>query len=311
MDLYQLRTFFTLAKVQNFTRAAELLFVTQSAVSHALKKLESSVGTPLVKREGRNLSLTRSGQALFRSCEKIFHEIEKADQEIAGIRKEAGVRIRLGCTVEFGTSILLNHIKPFLDAHPEIHLDYLFSHHLEKPLARDEVDLIIDCNHHSLPRLEKIYLFREHYVTIATPAFIRENNIKSLDDLEGVNILSGDKQLTWWRNFITAIPEEKQACLKKVVQINHIRGLINGAITGLGIAFVPKYTVIQELAEGLLQDPFPWINPGADHFNIFIKPEKREFKRNQALIDYLTGLTPSKLGMEIGEDPLDPDPPRT
>ncbi len=298
MDLYQLKTFFYLAKVKNFTRAAELLFVTQSAVSHALKKLETSLDTPLVKREGRSLSLTQAGQTLFRSCEKIFYEIEKADQDIAGIRQERAIRIRLGCTVEFGNSILINHIKPFMDAHPEIRLDFLFSHQLAKPLARDEVDLIIDCTDHPQPHLEKIYLFREHYVTVGTPDFIQKNQIRNLDDLEQVNILSGDRQLKWWRNFLTAIPEEKQACLKKVVPINHVRGMINGALAGLGIAFVPKYTVIRELEEGLLVDPFPWISPGADHFNIFIKREKKEFKLNQALISYLTQITPLELGME-------------
>ena len=308
MDLYQLKTFFTLAKEKNFTQAAQRLFVTQSAVSHALKKLETSVGTPLVKREGRALSLTRAGHALFRSCEKIFYEIEKADQEIAGICKEKTIRIRLGCTVEFGTSILINHVKPFLDAHPDIHLDFYFSHHLAAPLERDEVDLIVDCMEHSQPNLEKIYLFRENYVAVGSPDFIREHGIRSLDDLAGVNILSGDKQLRWWRNFLAAIPEEKQSCLKKVVEINHIRGLINGAVSGLGIAFVPKYTVVGELAEGILQDPFPWINPQADHFTIFIKKEKKEFARNRALIDYLTRLKPRELGMETGETPSSKSP---
>lgn len=46
MDLYHLRTFFTLAKVRNFTQAAQMLFVTQSAVSHSVKKLEASIDTP-------------------------------------------------------------------------------------------------------------------------------------------------------------------------------------------------------------------------------------------------------------------------
>ncbi|MCG8531189.1 MAG: LysR family transcriptional regulator, partial [Desulfovibrionales bacterium] len=257
MDLYQLKTFFTLAKENHFTRAAERLFVTQSAVSHALKKLETSVGTPLIKRRGKDISLTRAGALLFRSCEKIFYEIQRVDQDIAEIREEAVVGIRLGSPVEFGTHILINHIRPFLDLNPKVHLDFLFSHHLETPLLRDEVDLIIDCKDHALPRVDKIHLFQEEYVVIASPEFIQTHGITTLDDLERVNILSNDKHLKWWKNFLAAIPEEKGRCLKKVVQINHTRGLINGAISGLGIAFVPKYTVIRELEKGILSDPFP------------------------------------------------------
>ncbi|MCP4719689.1 MAG: LysR family transcriptional regulator [Desulfobacteraceae bacterium] len=298
MDLYHLKTFFTLAKVKNFTKAAGLLFVTQSAVSHAIKKLETSLDTPLIKRQGKVLSLTHAGQALHRSCEKIFYEIEKADQEINRYREEAKVRIRVGSPVEFGTSILINHIQGFLEDHPDIHLDFHLSHHLELPLIQDEVDLIIDCKPHSLPNLETIYLFQEQYVTIASPAFIFTHEIKTLDDLARIKILSNDKQLIWWQNFITAIPEEKQEFLKNVIQINHIRGIINGAISGLGIGFVPKYTVIQELSDKVLVDPFPDIKPGADHFNIFIKKEKLGFEKHKALIDYLTRLKPGEFGVD-------------
>jgi DNA-binding transcriptional LysR family regulator len=298
MDLYHLKTFFFLAKVKSFTKAASLLFVTQSAVSHAIKKLEASVDTPLLKRKGKTIVLTDAGLTLFTSCEKIFYEIERADQDIARFKREAKVRIRIGSTVEFGTSILIKHIKAFLDAHPDILLDFLFSHHLETPLVEDEVDLIIDCKEHLLPNLAKIYLFQEQYITIASPAFVRKHKIRWVEDLERINILSNDKHLEWWQNFMTAIPEEKRGCLKNVIQINHIRGIINGAISGLGIGFVPKYTVLRELAENVLIDPFPHIKPGADHFNIFIKRDKLTFQRNRALVDYLSLLKPSEFGVD-------------
>ncbi len=298
MDLYHLKTFFFLAKVKNFTKAASLLFVTQSAVSHAIKKLEASVDTPLLLRKGKTIVLTDAGLTLFASCERIFYEIERADQDIAKFKREAKVRIRIGSTVEFGTSILVKHIKGFLDAHPDIRLDFFFSHHLETPLVEDEVDLIIDCKEHLLPNLAKIYLFQEQYITIAAPAFVREHTIRSVEDLERINILSSDKHLKWWQNFIMAIPEEKRCCLKNVIQINHIRGIINGAVSGLGIGFVPKYTVLGELAENILIDPFPHIKPGADHFNIFIKQDKLTFQRNKALVDYLSLLKPSEFGVD-------------
>ncbi len=298
MDLYQLKTFFTLARLKNFTRAAEALFVTQSAVSHAIKKLENSLDTRLIRREGKSLSLTSAGHTLFRSCEKIFYEIEKADQDIARYKKEAKVRIRVGATIEFGTTILLKNIRAFLETHSDIHLDFFFSHELEPPLLKDEVDLIIDCVDHLLPNIEKISLFQEKYVVIASPAFIEQHQVHTLDDLERVNVLSNDKELAWWGNFLTAIPKEKQACLKRVIQINHVRGIINGAVAGLGIGFVPKYTVIRELDQKILIDPFPKIQPAADHFNIFIKKEKLTFRKQKALIDYLTRLKPSEFGVD-------------
>jgi DNA-binding transcriptional LysR family regulator len=294
MDLYHLKTFFTLGKIRNFTKTADHLHITQSAVSHAIKKLEASIDTPLIDRKKRDLVLTDAGKVLFRSCEKIFYALERTDQDLAALKKKQPLTIRLGATVEFGTTILINHIKAFLDRFPEIHIDFLFSHHLIEPLLQDVVDLIIDCQPHMVKNLEKIYLFKEQYVTIASPAFIEKMQVRALDDLEQVRILSLDKDLDWWHNFISAIPSSKQACLKNVMQINHIRGIINGAISGLGIGFVPRYTVMGELEKNILMDPFPHITPAADDFNIFIKKERLGVEKNQQLITYLTNLAPLK-----------------
>ncbi len=298
MDLYHLKTFFTLGKIQNFTKTAEHLCVTQSAVSHAVKKLETSIDTPLIDRKGKHLTLTEAGKTLFRSCEKIFYEIEKAEQDMAHFKEKIIFTIRIGSTVEFGTTILMNHIRDFLHAYPDIHLDFLFSHYLIDPLIQDQVDLIIDCKPHLHQNLERIHLFREQYITIASPKFIETEHISSLDDLERVKILSMDKDLEWWHNFITAIPADKQGCLKNVMQINHIRGLINGAVAGIGIGFVPRYTVITELENNILVDPFPHIKPAADEFHIYIKKERLAFQKNQLLVDYLTRLKPSEFGVD-------------
>jgi DNA-binding transcriptional LysR family regulator len=294
MDLYHLKTFFTLAKIRNFTRTAAHLHITQSAVSHAIKKLETSIDAALIDRKSRDLTLTDAGKILFRSCEKIFYELEKTDQDLAGLKKQTPLTIRVGATVEFGTTILINHINAFLDRFPELHIDFLFSHHLLEPLLQDTVDLIIDCKPHTVENLEKIQLFKEQYVTIAAPEFIRKNRITCLDDLARVRILSMDKDLDWWRNFIRAVPSDKQDCLKQVMQINHIRGIINGAISSLGIGFVPRYTVMEELNQKILMDPFPHITPAADDFHIFIKKERLGFEKNQHLITYLTRLAPLK-----------------
>ncbi len=298
MDLYQLKTFFTLAKAESFTKAAEILFVTQSAVSHSIKKLETSLSTQLILRKGKTLVLSEAGKSLFRSCEKIFYELEKADQDIALFREKVKFSITIGSPVEFGTTILINHIRTFLDTNPDIHLDFLFSHHLMKPLIRDEVDLAVDCRDLQQPGFEKIHLFREQYVTIASPEFVLQNKVKTIDDFERINILSNDKNLNWWNNFLIAIPEEKRSCLKNIIQINHLRGIINGAMAGLGIGFVPKYTVMRELKESSLVDPFPHIKPGADTFNIFIKKEKLALRKNKILVDYLSYIKPSEFGVD-------------
>ena len=296
MNLNHLKAFYILGRVKSYTRAAELLFVTQSAVSHAIKKLEQSLDAELVTREGKRIGLSPAGKTLFKSCDSIFHEIEEVTDELKGFQDKPVYRVVLGSQVEFGTTILLKHIRAFLEANPLIHLDFLFSHHLNRPLIEDRVDMIIDCKAHHHPDIEKIPLFRETYVTIASPEFVEQHGIRSLEDLSGVNILSIDKDLTWWHNFLISIPEKQHTHLKKVMQINHVRGIINGAMAGIGVGFVPKYTVLHELEQRQLIDPFPGIKPAADHFNIFIKKKKMKLPKNRQLIEYLCRVKPSEFG---------------
>jgi DNA-binding transcriptional LysR family regulator len=296
MDLYQLKMFFTLCKARNYTETARIMCVTQSAVSHALIKLEKSIAIKLIKRKGRDFSLTEAGKALYTSCETIFYELEKTTDELKQIQKNSIWNITLGSPIEFGTTILLKHMKAFMDINPNINVDFLFSHNLYQPFIRDEVDFIIDCKDHDFPEAEKIFLFKEQYVIVASHAYIKQNNIKDIADLRNVKILSMDKSANWWNNFLAVLLDQEKDILKNIMQINNVRGIVNGAINGLGVGFVPKYTVISELKEKILVDPFPCKQPATDDFNIFIKPKKKNIRRNKILIEYLTSIKPFEFG---------------
>lgn len=296
MDLYQLKMFFTLCRARSYTETARIMCVTQSAVSHALKKLEKSVDIKLINKKGRDFSLTDAGKALYESCETIFYELEKTGDELRHIKENSVWNITLGSPIEFGTTILIKHMKGFLDKNPNINLDFFFSQDLHQPFLRDEVDFIIDSHDHNFPEVEKIFLFQEQYVAVASPEYIKQNNIKDISDLKNVKILSMDKSAEWWANFLAVMPDQDRTIFTNIMQINHIRGIINGAVNGLGIGFVPKYTVISELKEKILVDPFPCMKPAVEDFNIFIKPKKKNIGKNKLLIEYLTNLKPVEFG---------------
>jgi len=287
LDLYQLKVFWTFAKVRHFTKTAELLYVTQSAVSHSLKKLESSVGTPLIFRQAGRYGLTEAGIALMGVCEKAFREIEVFESELKRETWQKRQTLRLGAPVEFGTTLLMEHIKAFLDTHPHLHLNCYFSHHLHPALLQGEVDLIIDCRPCHRPEVERIPLFRERYVVIASPSFLANHQISQPQDLESVKVLSMDEGGEWWNNFIFAQTPENRIVLRRIVQINHVRGMINGALSDLGVSFVPRYTVEKKLRDGRLCDVFPGARLMDDYFCIYIKRDKMAIEKNAQLISFL------------------------
>ncbi len=288
-DLNQLRVFYTLAQTKNYSQCAKKLFVTQSAVSHAIKKLEQGKDIKLIQKKGNSFSLTEAGILLFQSCQKIFTELEIITRKLDDVEGLPDV-IKLGSTVEFGVSFLIKHIRPFLDDFPRIHIDFNFDNDLIDYLINDDVDLIIDCKKHVYPELEIIDLFREEYIVIASPSYVFSNQIYKISDLERCNILSLDKELTWWNNFIHALAPDRKVTFPKVTRINHVRGVINAACCALGVGFVPKYTVLKELQKKNLVGLFPDVNLLEDVFRIYVKRSKSGINKISYLIEYLQKL---------------------
>ena len=95
MDLYQLRYFLEVARELSFTRAAENLHVTPSAVSRSIALLEASVRRKLFTRTKRHVALTANGSVLLARAQRIFDEVEQAKLDLAGKSKEPAM-LRLG-----------------------------------------------------------------------------------------------------------------------------------------------------------------------------------------------------------------------
>ncbi len=96
MELWQLRTFKTLARTLHFTRAAEELHLSQPAVSHHIKILEREVGQPLFERGKTGISLTLAGELMLRHANGIFETTEKMRKDIGDSTKEELSTILIG-----------------------------------------------------------------------------------------------------------------------------------------------------------------------------------------------------------------------
>jgi len=293
-DLYQLRAFHALGLAGSFTGAARRLHLTQSAISHAVSKLEASAGVELVDRRRKGLRLTEAGGRLLQACEQVFATLAAAAEDL-GQPSSTG-RLRLGATVEFGSGILIRHLAPFMTENPGMEIDFTLTYDLLPLLQRDDLYLIIDCQEHFLPGLEKLPLFRETYVVAGSPAFSGARGIVTARDLGSCPVLSLDKAGAWWHRFLRALPGPERPELSRIIQVNHIRAMINAALAGLGALLVPTYSVLQELERGDLVPLLPAIRPLEDRFYIYQKASKASLRRQRRLTEYLQSISPEEFG---------------
>ena len=119
LDSRQLLAFAALARRGSFTLAAKDLFLTQSAVSHAIKTLEGEVGSPLVSRTGRRVLLTQAGEQFLRHVEKIIREMELARGEIDTLSKWGQGRLRVGAGMMACQYLLPVVLRDFRQSFPK------------------------------------------------------------------------------------------------------------------------------------------------------------------------------------------------
>jgi DNA-binding transcriptional LysR family regulator len=124
MDRFQeMRAFTTVVEAGSFVRAAELLEVSKTAVSRLVADLEARLGTRLLHRTTRKLSLTPEGEVFLERCRRLLQDLEEAEAELSAHAGEAVGQLRINVPVTFG----LLHLAPlwpaFMVMHPKVALD--------------------------------------------------------------------------------------------------------------------------------------------------------------------------------------------
>jgi len=129
----------------SLTAAADVLCLTQSALSHTVKKLESGLGTPVWTREGRSLRLTEAGEYLLNLAERVLPQLEHAERLMRQFARGERGLLRIGMECHPCYQWLLKVVAPYLAAWPEVDVDVKqrFQFGGLKALDAYEIDLLV------------------------------------------------------------------------------------------------------------------------------------------------------------------------
>src|SRR5690349_21149934 len=124
-DMRELRQFLEVANRRSISRAAEVLNLSQPALSRALQKLEASYGAPLFIRNGGGVALSPYGLALYIRAVRVLPALDEAREEIEHLRGRALAKIHVASGDLWGLVILPGVIKQFAQTHPDVvvHID--------------------------------------------------------------------------------------------------------------------------------------------------------------------------------------------
>lgn len=135
MNLYHLRYFVTLAHLEHYTKAAEILAITQPSLSHAISSLEKELGVKLFEKDGRNVALTKCGQAFLTDVEQSLEMLDSSVNKLKMTGLGEG-RIDIGMLRNLSSTVP-KFVKDFLDSNPN--KDVHFHFHTSTGLTPDIV----------------------------------------------------------------------------------------------------------------------------------------------------------------------------
>lgn len=269
--LASIRSFEAAARHQSFTRAAQELGMTQAAVSYQIKLLEERVGSPLFVRGARGVTLSEAGRRLAPSVSEAFTQMRAAFEDLS--ERAEGI-LRITALSTFATNWLVPRIGTFQLQHPGIAVSLDVSHEMVD-LTRAEVDVGLRSGHGSWPGLTAHPLMPAAFTPMLSPQLLeRVGPLKQPADLLSVPLIdpADDWWLEWFEEAGVPTPDLSN---RTGIRVGNQQLAGRAALAGQGAAILMPAFFADELASGLLMQPFSIVRQMSDAYYWLVYAEAR------------------------------------
>lgn len=251
-----LRAFVETARWQSFTRAAETLCLTQSAVSKQVQLLEQQLGVRLLRRAPQGLSLTPAGSAyLAHAAEALatLAEGEARARQLAG-SEEAGGSVELSASPAFAAHWLIPLLPQFVAIAPTTRL-LLRPRLPDFTPATERFDLEIRLGRGRWPDSQATYLLGREMALVASPKLLAGRSIRRAEDLSGLPLLQRAQRGYGWDEWAEAAAPQWDRTASPELLFEGFSVLIPAVVAGCGLAVCPLFLVLDALERGELVRP--------------------------------------------------------
>ncbi|HEY1403172.1 MAG TPA: LysR family transcriptional regulator [Pyrinomonadaceae bacterium] len=258
MEMSQLRAFRVVAETLNFTRAAGRLHLTQAAISHQIKALETELGEPLFIRLKRGVKLSQAGEAALEYAERILDDAEALREQVSGAERALVGRVRAAAATQAFVHLFASPFESFMRDNPNIELSFRTTASTEQTLA-DVLAGATDVGFASLPiyspALQVTKLFEDELVVVVGHAhrFTGDGH----DGAVTVKEIERERLIMFERG--TSIRRATEDFFKRAgirpalaLESNDTYFMKRMVEQGLGISILPSWAVRDEVEAGKL-----------------------------------------------------------
>lgn len=294
LETSQLQTLVSVTKAGSFSRAAEDLGVTQSAISQSIKNLERKVEVKLFKRSGKRVVLTPEGEKLYTLAQSFINSMDETLEEITNDKNSMTGSIRVGTLTGIGKSWLAPQMLQFATEHPDltVSINLGFQEDLVKDFENYRLDMLV-LPEESLPNLGEKELIGEEESVLVFPEnddnFPITENL-TLEELSSYPTILFQEEgdglyLKWCRDRYGRIPKK----INKRYVINSHGNMLQAVQKGLGLAVVPKHVLKRSYYKDKVNLIENFTVKNGRFFVVYHK-DALELKRIKVTLDRLTSI---------------------
>lgn len=237
----------------SFSKVAEQLALSNSVVSKRIARLEKALNVQLLYRSTRKLSLTDAGLLLYQKSRLAKSAIQEAEEAVTGYGEEVRGNLKITLPVVSARIILNTAIAEFCLTYPDIHVEITAENRMVD-IIKEGFDLAIRTAHLEDSTLIARRLIDSQWVICASPGYVKNSApLVSPTDLEGHNCLvyryEGAGQDLW---ALRTDDQEEHIQVSGSLNGNDLDILRQAALTGLGVAYLPKIAVHEDIKAGRL-----------------------------------------------------------
>ncbi|CAB3702680.1 MULTISPECIES: LysR substrate-binding domain-containing protein [Achromobacter] len=257
-SMSELHAFVTAARLGSFTRAAEVLCVTQGAVSRAISRLEAHFGQPLMHRNAHGLTLTETGRRLYDGTLGPLQQIESLS---AGLRaNDRRLRLTLSTVPTLASAWLVPRLSDFHARHPDIQLSFAAYRRNEDFSGETPDASILSGMPEQWPGWQVDYVIGRELVVICHPARLAARRAQGLWDtpagLLGEPLLYHSNGMDNWAQWLAAAGVPR-ASVQLSNGFDQVSILVRAVMADMGIAVLQRCLVRDDLQAGRVVAPFP------------------------------------------------------
>ncbi|HEV8026488.1 MAG TPA: transcriptional regulator GcvA [Stellaceae bacterium] len=270
-SLNGLRAFEAAARHRSFTRAAVELNVTQTAVSHQIRRLEEQLGVRLFTRRNRALQLTPVAESYLPAVRAAFEDLRQATERLR--RRDRDELLTVSTIASLAAKWLLPRVALFQETHPGIEVRLTASTHLVD-FRREEVDMAVRYGRGHWPGLRADWLMAEDIFPVCSPALLSgEKPLREPKDLVHHTLLHATLAREDWQLWLTAAGLPTGLAAKRGLTFDQSFMAIQAAIEGHGVALGRTPIVEADIAAGRLVVPFDLVLPAEAGYYV-VAPEE-------------------------------------